>query len=187
MKGKTAVLFLAAALVVAAAVGVGYRSPRIGGAFELVDQTGAAFTEADLRGGWSLLYFGYTYCPDICPTSLSAMAGAVDDLAAQGLSVRPIFITIDPERDDVAALSDYAPFFHEDLRALTGTDAQVAEAARAWRVYYRRVDPEGGGPYLMDHGANIYLVNPDGGYAAHFAHDATADALAAGVARQVGL
>ncbi len=128
-----------------------------------------------------LVYFGYTYCPDVCPTSLMAMSQGLDAFAesnpALAKEVVPVFVTVDPARDTVATLSAYAPHFHEDLVALTGTAEQVAGAAKAYRVYSAKAEDDGTGDYLMDR---------DGGYRAHFLHSATVAEIAAGLARHLG-
>ena len=137
-----------------------------------------------------LVYFGYTYCPDICPTSLMAMSQGLDAFAesnpALAKEVVPVFVTVDPARDTVATLSAYAPHFHEDLVALTGTAEQVAGAAKAYRVYYAKAEGDATGDYLMDHSGFIYLMDRAGGYRAHFPHNATAAEIAAGLARHIG-
>ena len=161
----------------------------VGGPFELVDQNGQASTAADFRGRYMLIYFGYTYCPDICPTSLLAMTQGLDLLAETdpetAAKVAPIFITVDPERDTVETMAAYASSFHEDLVALTGTAEQTAGAAKAYRVYYARHE-DGGGDYLMDHTSLIYLMGPDGAYLSHFGHTAQADEIAAGLRQYLG-
>ncbi|MDJ0608699.1 MAG: SCO family protein [Kiloniellales bacterium] len=161
----------------------------VGGPFELVDQNGQPRSAADFRGRFMLIYFGYTYCPDICPTSLLSMTQGLDLLAETdpeaAVKVAPIFITVDPERDTVETMAAYASSFHEDLVALTGTAEQVAGAAKAYRVYYTRYD-DGGGDYLMDHTSLIYLMGPDGAYLSHFGHTAQADEIAAGLRRYLG-
>lgn len=162
----------------------------VGGPFELIDQTGQARSEADFRGRYMLVYFGYTFCPDVCPTSLTVMTRALQaltetdpKLAAQ---VAPIFITIDPERDTVEALAAYAPHFHERLVALTGTAAQVAAAAKAYRVYFAKVEDDSASDYLVDHSGFIYLMDPEGRYLTHFTHDATPDTILQAVMRGAG-
>ena len=161
----------------------------VGGPFELVDQNGQPRSAADFRGRFMLIYFGYTYCPDICPTSLLSMTQGLDLLAETdpeaAVKVAPIFITVDPERDTVETMAAYASSFHEDLVALTGTAEQVAGAAKAYRVYYTRYD-DGGGDYLMDHTSLIYLMGPDGAYLSHFGHTAQAEEIAAGLRRYMG-
>ena len=159
---------------------------RLGGAFALVDQHGRPFTDQDLRGTWSLLTFGYTTCPDVCPTELQTMAAALDllgpDLAAR---VRPLFATIDPERDTPERLARYVALFHPRLVGLTGTPAQVAQAARAFRVYYARSRAEGSSDYLMDHSSFLYLLDPEGAVRALFRAGVTAEDLAAALRRRL--
>ncbi len=202
MKGKRLklLLYLVLGLVVGAAAGLVLRfkvidrgapgrvaetlAPALGGPFSLVDQHGKNVTDADFRGRFMLIYFGYTYCPDVCPTELQDMGLALDALGAAGDSVQPVFVTIDPERDTVAALAHYADLFHPRLVALTGTSEQVAAVAKAYGVYYARSEAEPGaseGEYLMDHSTFIYLMGPDGGYLARFPHGTSTDALAEGI------
>lgn len=142
----------------------------IGGPFELVDGSGGPVADADFRGKAMLIYFGFTFCPDVCPTELSAMADALDLLPAEIADrVQPIFITIDPERDTPAVVGEYAAAFHPRLVGLTGSPEQVKTAARAYRVYYAKQEPETpGAPYLMAHSSFVYLMDADGRFARHF-------------------
>lgn len=158
----------------------------VGGPFELVDQRGETVTDQDLRGRYALIYFGYTYCPDVCPTSLQTMSAAVDLLGSAGDRVQPVFITVDPARDTVEQMALYAANFHPRLLALTGTEAQVAGAAKAYRVYYQRVDDSASTEYLMDHTSLYYLMGPDGEYVTHFGHDVTAEEMAARIRDVIG-
>ena len=152
---------------------------RIGGPFVLVDHTGAERTEADLKGRHALIYFGYSFCPDVCPTALADMLIALDELGPAAARVQPVFITIDPDRDTPAVLKDYIPAFHPRLIGLSGSAAQVGKAARAYRVYYAKVDdPEAGDNYLMDHSSVIYLMDPDGRYLTHFSHGTGPETMA---------
>lgn len=152
----------------------------IGGAFTMTDHTGKTVTDADFRGKYLLVYFGYTYCPDVCPTELGAMAKALDLLGQQSVKVQPLFITVDPERDTVAHLKDYVGLFHPDLVGLTGTPEQVRDTARAYRVYYAKAPQKDAKPdeYLMDHSSFIYLMAPDGGFAGVYPAGTTADRIA---------
>ena len=135
----------------------------IGGPFTLTDQSGARVTSAGLIDGPTLIYFGYTFCPDVCPVDVAVMASAVDLLAGQGFEVTPVFITIDPARDTPEALAYYAEAMHPEMVALTGTEAEVKAAADAYRVYYQRVDLEDSAAgYLMSHSTFTYFVMPDG-------------------------
>ena len=162
----------------------------IGGPFELVDQTGATRTEADFRGRHMLIYFGYTFCPDICPTSLLAMSQGLSLLAEQAPEqagqVVPLFITVDPERDTLEVMRGYAEHFHPDLVALTGSAEQIEGAAKSYRVYYRKAASESASDYLMDHSGFIYLMDAEGAYMRHFSHSATAEEIAAGLAEALG-
>ena len=157
----------------------------IGGPFTLIDQHGARVTEQDFAGRFMLVYFGYTFCPDICPTSLTVMAAALDQLPeAQAEQVVPILITVDPARDTVEQLADYAPLFHPRLVALTGSEEEVREAARAYRVYYH-VPEEEGDAYLVDHSTFVYLMGPDGSYRTHFGIDASPEAMAEAIGKEI--
>jgi len=137
----------------------------IGGPFDLVDQDGNRVSDRDLRGRWLIVYFGYTHCPDACPTALSNIALAVQRLGGPlRATIRPVFITIDPARDTPRVMKDYVAAFDAPILALTGTAAQVARAAKAYRVYYApRAEP--GGDYSLDHTSVIYLVDPKGRFA----------------------
>lgn len=161
----------------------------IGGPFVLTDQTGRQRTEADLQGHYALVYFGYTYCPDICPTSLSTMTQGIDLLEEQApekaAAVLPVFVTVDPERDTVEAMAGYAEHFHPRLLALTGTEEQVAGAAKSYRIFYQKVEEESASDYLMDHSSIIYLMGPDGSYLSHFTHASTAEDIAKALAERV--
>lgn len=145
----------------------------IGGPFTLVDGQGETVTEKDFAGQYTLVYFGYTFCPDVCPTSLSITAQALsllpEDKAAK---VTPVFITVDPQRDTPAMVGEYVSHFHPRMVGLTGTEEQVKAAARAYKVFYQRVDEEGGDPdaYVMDHSSVTYLMGPDGALVTHFSH-----------------
>ena len=151
----------------------------VGGPFELTDHTGKPRTERDFRGKLMLVYFGFTYCPDICPTDLQAIGLALDKLGAEADSVQPLFITVDPERDTAQHLAEYVPMFHPRLIGLTGSDEAIRKAADAYKVYYARVDPdkETNGYYTVDHTAFIYLMDRDGNYLGFFPPGTTADRM----------
>ena len=154
----------------------------IGGPFALIDQHGRPRSDRDFRDRFMLIYFGYTYCPDFCPTSLSTMTAALDlvaqsDAALAGRVV-PLLITVDPERDTVDALAAYATHFHESLVALTGKPAEIAAAAEAYRVYYAKVEDPNASDYLVDHSTFIFLMGPDGRYLTHFPPGVTPEAIA---------
>ena len=133
------------------------------GKFSLTDHKGRAVTSEDVVDGPTLIYFGYTFCPDVCPYDVQRMVDVVDLLAEKGTAIRPVFITIDPARDDVAVLAEYADAMHPDLIALTGTDAQIAAAAKAYKVGYSKVQmAESEADYLMNHSVYTYLQTKDG-------------------------
>lgn len=159
----------------------GFATVQIGGPFTLTDQNGVVRHDTDFRGELMLVYFGYTYCPDACPTALQTMTNALDALGDKGKEVQPIFITVDPERDTVAQMKLYASNFHPRLLALTGTVEQTTAAARAYRVYFQKVKQSGQDDYLVDHSSFIFLMGRDGHYLAHFGPDVTADAMAAAI------
>lgn len=150
--------------------------------FTLTDHLGKSVTAASWPGKYMLVYFGFTHCPDVCPLGLNKMAEALDTLdTAQRVLVQPVFITVDPERDDVAALAEYVPLFMPDLVGLTGTAAQIDSAKKSFRVYAQR---EGDGPdYMVNHSAFTYLMGPDGSLAHVFSHDTTAPDMGAFLAK----
>jgi len=150
----------------------------IGGPFRLVDQNGKTVTDADLKGKWSLIYFGYTHCPDACPTTLNEIAIALDDLGPKRDAVRPVFITVDPERDTPEVLKSYVTSFDAPILALTGTPEQIAQAAKDYRVYYAK-HPEPGGDYSMDHSSVIYVMDPEGRFTATFTPESSPEDIAA--------
>jgi cytochrome oxidase Cu insertion factor (SCO1/SenC/PrrC family) len=156
-------------------------SPSIGGPFTLVNHLGETVTDADFRGHFLLLFFGYTYCPDVCPTTLTAISDALDLLGSDGDKVTPAFVTVDPERDTPEYLKEYLAYFHPRLVGLTGTSDQVAAAAGAYRVYYAKGGKAGIEDYIMDHTSVIYLMDPAGNYLAHFANDTTPEDMASGI------
>ena len=159
----------------------------IGGPFTLVNQDGETVTDADFRGKAMLIYFGFTYCPDFCPASLQIMDAALDRLPeADRDRFQPILISVDPERDTPALLKQYvsADVFPEALVGLTGSPEQVRDAARAYRVYYARVDDDGvSSDYTVDHSSLIYLMGPDGNFVDVFPHNTTPDQMAARLQR----
>lgn len=156
----------------------------VGGPFSLVDHTGKQVTEQDFRGKLMLMFFGFTNCPDVCPSELQVMTAALDQLGAKAADVVPVFVTVDPERDTVEQMAQYVANFSPRLVGLTGTPAQIAAAAKAWRVYYAKVNDESStAGYTMDHSAIVYLMGRNGEYLAHFAYGTDAEAMAAGIAR----
>lgn len=157
----------------------------IGGPFELVDHTGAVRRDEAFRGRYMLIYFGFTYCPDACPTALLAMAEALDRVGPLAARVQPILITVDPDRDTPQQLASYVAAVDERLIGLTGTHAQIAAVARAYRVFYRKVTPPGMSDYLVDHTSLVYLMDPDGKFLAHFSHETPPERMAETLRRLV--
>jgi protein SCO1 len=149
----------------------------IGGPFQLVDQNGKPFGDSDLKGKWHLVFFGYTNCPDTCPTALNEMALALDRLGKERDEFSIVFITVDPDRDTPEVLKSYVASFDAPIIALTGTAPEVAQAAKAYRVYSAQ-HPRADGGYDMDHSAVIYVMDPEGRFAATFTPDSTAQAIA---------
>ena len=150
----------------------------IGGPFALVDQNGVRRTDADFRGKVMLVYFGFTYCPDICPTDLQAIGLVLDRLGRDADRVQPLFVTVDPERDTAQHLAEYVPLFHPRLIGLTGSGEAVRKAANAYKVYFAKV-PIGkeASDYTVDHTAFIYLMDRDGNYLGFFPPGTTADRM----------
>jgi cytochrome oxidase Cu insertion factor (SCO1/SenC/PrrC family) len=140
----------------------------VGGAFALIDHAGKPRTDTDFRGKLLLVYFGFTYCPDICPTDLQNIGLALDMLGPAAESVQPLFITVDPERDTPAHLAEYVTMFDPRLIGLTGDAASIRKVADAYKVYYAKVPNEKGDDYTVDHTAFIYLMDRDGTYLGFF-------------------
>ena len=147
----------------------------IGGPFALTDQTGKPRTDADFRGKLMLVYFGFTYCPDVCPPDLQEIGLAVDQLGAAGEAVQPVFITVDPERDTPEHLAEYMPYFHPRFVGLTGDTDAIKQAAREYKVYYAKVPTADS--YTVDHSAFIYLMDRDGKYLGFFPPGTPADRM----------
>jgi cytochrome oxidase Cu insertion factor (SCO1/SenC/PrrC family) len=149
----------------------------IGGPFTLTDQDGKPRTEADFRGRLTLVYFGFTYCPDVCPTDLLQIALAMEQLGPAGEMVQPVFITVDPERDTPEHLKEYLSAFHPRFAGLTGDAVAVQAAARAYRVYYQKAAFGDGPDYTVDHSAFMYLMGRDGRYLGFFPPGTPAERL----------
>ncbi len=194
MPRRSILLFAAACIVVAAALAVvtvvvvqraddgraaygtgaevaSTGQPQLGGPFQLVDQDGRTVDQSLLQGKWSLVFFGFTYCPDYCPTTLTMLEATKRRLDDRADDLQIVFITVDPERDSPQALKDYlsSDGFPEGVIGLTGTPQQIADVARAYGAPYQKVG-EGEG-YTMNHGLTIYLTGPDGEFRAPLAHD----------------
>ena len=152
----------------------------IGGPFTLVDETGKTVTSEEVISEPSLLYFGYTFCPDVCPLDNARNAEAVEILESRGQMVQPVFISIDPDRDTPEILRDFTDNLHERMLGLTGSPEQVAAASKAYRTYYKKHDPEPGNEefYLVDHSTWSYLVFPGEGLVGLFKRDETPQTMA---------
>ncbi|NXA12804.1 SCO2 protein, partial [Sapayoa aenigma] len=153
------------------------------GDFHLHDTSGTPRSKADFLGSWVLLYFGFTHCPDVCPEELEKLSRAVELLEREpGLPpVQPLFVTVDPERDDAAALGRYLRDFHPRLVGLTGTPEQVRAAAGAFRVYVSAGPPDADGDYVVDHSVLTFLVGPDGLFRDYYGRSRTAEQVAESV------
>lgn len=134
----------------------------VGGAFSLTDAVGARRSLSDFRGKLVLLYFGFTYCPDVCPTDLMAMGNLVRSLGPAGDQVQPVFVTLDPERDKPEVLRAYVASFHPRFVALTGTEDEIRRVATSYKVYFEKVKPPGVSTYLIDHTAYVFLLDREG-------------------------
>jgi protein SCO1 len=149
----------------------------IGGPFTLVDEDGKTVTDKDLLTKPTLVYFGYSFCPDVCPLDSARNAEAVDLLKAKGLDVTPIFISIDPERDTPAVMKSFTENLHPNMIGLTGTPEQLQAVSRAYKTYYKKQD-SGDQYYMMDHSTFTYLMLPGHGFADFFTRDDTAEQIA---------
>ena len=153
----------------------------LGGPFTLIDPKGNEVTDEDLLGSYTLIYFGYTFCPDVCPTGLQTAATALELLPLRKSNkVVSLFITVDPERDTPDVMGEYVQHFHKSLVGLTGSPEQIQRVAKAYRVYYKKVVEKGKDEedYLVDHSAFQYLMGQDGKYLTHFRHGITPEEMA---------
>lgn len=153
-------------------------SPAIGGAFTLIDTGGRTVTDRTFRGKWLLIYFGYTYCPDACPTALNNMSVALRALGSDANKIAPLFITVDPKRDTVQAIAEYLRSFDSRIVGLTGSQEQIDAVVKAYRVYVD-VQKAGDDDYLVDHSSFFYLMNPGGRFVNVVPGDASGERLAA--------
>lgn len=191
MPRQSILIFAAAVLLIALGLG-GYallerqgHQPQssgvalVGGPFSLTNQDGRRVTEKDFLGKYMLVFFGYTFCPDVCPTELQVMTAALDQLGPEADRIQPVFVTIDPERDTPQVLKPYVENFGPRLTGLTGTPDEVASIAKAYRVYYAKAgNSAAGSDYLMDHSSIIYLMGPDGRFVKHMPYTTDAAKLA---------
>jgi len=159
----------------------------IGGAFELVNHDGETVTQQDFAGKHMLVFFGFTHCPDVCPAKLNNISVALDRLGPLANQVTPIFVTVDPERDTPERMAQYVSNFSSQIVGLTGTPEQIRKAAKAYRVYYAKVEMENSASgYLMDHSAFTYLMDEDGEYVTHFAYGDSIDKITNRLRRELG-
>jgi len=186
-------LLIVCALIVAGGVALLYMNPPgingfpsktsgkalIGGPFELTDHTGKSVSEQSYRGKLMLVFFGFTHCPDICPADLQVISSALDMIGDKAADVQPLFITIDPERDTQENLAAYMAHFHKNIRGLYGSKEQIARAAKAYRIYYKRIeDTDSPDDYTMDHTAFMYLMDRNGKYLTHFPYGTSPEKVA---------
>jgi protein SCO1/2 len=158
----------------------------IGGAFNLIDQRGQPVSSESLKGKYSLVYFGFTHCPDICPISLQTMTQGLEIAGPFGENVVPIFITVDAERDTPQAMADYVANFHPRFLALTGNAEQLRQAADAYRVYFKKAQEEAPDVYMMEHSGFIYFMDGNGQYVTHFNSETTPEQIAARLRQEFG-
>lgn len=156
---------------------------QIGGPFALQDHHGRRVTDATFSGRWTLVFFGFTHCPDVCPTTLSHVARVMAGLGEQAERVQPLFITLDPERDTPQVLADYTAFFDRRILGLVGTQDQTRQVADAYNVYFKKVGS--GDTYMLDHSTALYLMGPDGTFIRHYAETMPADAMAQDIAERL--
>jgi len=158
---------------------------RVGGRFALTNHLGERVSSDDFRGKKMLVYFGYTFCPDICAGELQKIADALDRLGNGSAKLQPIFITLDPERDTVKVLADYVSHFHRNMIGLTGTPEEIQYAAKAYRVLYQRSGSISDTDYLIGHSSNVFLMDENGEYAAHFPYGSTVEEMVAVITRHL--
>jgi protein SCO1 len=141
-----------------------YGRGTVGGPFTLTDQAGRKRSDTEFRGRLLIVYFGYTFCPDVCPADLMAITQALDQLGPAATGIQPIFITIDPERDTTMVLGEYVAAFHRSFIGLTGSPEEIRKVANAYKAFYAKVRGERSGEYAIDHTGVIYLMGRDGQY-----------------------
>lgn len=156
----------------------------IGGPFSLIGTDGKRVTDKDFRGKLMLVFFGYTHCPDVCPTELQNMAEALDKLGPDANQVAPIFISVDPARDTPEALAAYVKNFGPRIIGLTGSADDIASAAKAYRVYFSSAEG-GAGNYTVDHSAFVYLMDREGNYLTHFMFNSPPETVAAAIKKHI--
>ena len=145
----------------------------VGGSYSLTDHNGNSVTDKSFSDKFKIIYFGYTFCPDICPTGMAVISQALDLLGNKAKRIKPIFITVDPKRDNVEIMAEYHNHFHPSFSNLTGTLDQIRRVARLYRVYYKKSDASEAENYLMDHSSIMYVLSPEGEYINHFGPEIT--------------
>ena len=182
-------LFIGLAVLVAALIltlrpaGQETRPSAVGGPFALVSHEGRTVTDRDVLGGPFLVFFGFTHCPDVCPTKLFEISEVLRATGERGRGLKALFITVDPERDTPELIKGYVTNFGPTFVGLTGSPEQIAQVARAYRVYYQKVPGKDGAPYLMDHSSIVYLLDRNGRFVTHFTHEAKAETIATAVGK----
>lgn len=166
---------------------IGSGKALVGGPFELTNQDGKRVKSSDFAGKYMLVVFGYTYCPDICPSELQVVSAALDEIGPSADRIQPVFVTVDPTRDTPQVMKDYVANFHPGFVGLTGSEEDISAVAKAYRVYYRKAEQADPSiPYLMDHTTLVYLMGPDGEYLTHFAYGTNVASLADGLRKAIG-
>jgi protein SCO1/2 len=160
-------------------------TPLIGGPFSLIDTNGKRVTDRDFRGKLMLVFFGYTHCPDVCPTELQTMSTVMENLGPVADKVAPIFIAVDTKRDTPQALAEYMKNFDARITGLTGDNNDISSAAKAYRVYYRKVGDSGSDNYTVDHSAFVYLMDASGKYITHFTFNTAPESMAAVIQKKI--
>ena len=157
----------------------------LGGPFSLTDQNGATRTEKDFQGKFMLVFFGYTYCPDVCPTTLAVMSEALKMMGERANRIAPIFITVDPKRDTPEKLKSYLDSFGSQFVGLTGSADDIAKVTKEYRVYYRAQAANEKGDYAVDHSGVVYLMDPNGAFVANYSLETSPEALAADLMKRL--
>ncbi len=160
-------------------------SSDIGGPFSLTNHKGEAVTEQDYADQYKIVFFGFTYCPAVCPTELQKVASILDQLGDKAQAIAPIFITVDPDRDDAKTMKDYIEQFHEDLIGLTGTQEQIDAVTKQYRIYASKVENDMMDGYMMDHSAYLYFMTPDDKMISLYPSQDTAEAIAKDIAQHL--
>ena len=145
----------------------------VGGSYSLTDHNGKKVTDKSFPNKFKIIYFGYTFCPDICPTGMAVISQALDLLGKKAQRIKPLFITVDPKRDNIEIMAEYHSHFHPSFSNLTGTLDQIRRVAKLYRVYYKKSDASEAENYLMDHSSIMYVLSPEGEYINHFGPEIT--------------